>query len=110
MRHNLYMNCNNHGVKSGGKRVGSDYSRQPPNHKNKMPGAIKKNFLSLDDLASAVLKKYKDDPDVCDEVVGKINLYRINLTIAKEYNHKESQKELTKGIRNYLYELLKKEN
>lgn len=71
---------------------------------------INAKTTSLDDLASAVMKKYKDNPEICDEVVGRINLYRINLTIAKEYKNKESQKELTKGIRNYLYELLKKEN
>lgn len=109
MKHSLYMNCNNHGIRSGGKRVGSDYSRQPPNHKNTMPSAIKKNFVSLDNLASAVLEKYNDDPTIRDEIVGKINLYRVNFTIAKEFNNEKSQKELTKGIRNYLYELLKKE-
>ena len=109
MRHNLYMNCNNHGVRSGGKRVESDYSRQPPNHKKQMLSTIKKNFVSLDNLANAVLEKYNDDPLMRDEVIGKINIYRVNFTIAKECNNEKSQKELTKGIRNYLYELLKKE-
>lgn len=110
MRHNLYVNCNNHGVRSGGKRVGSDYSRQPPNQKKQIPSAIKKNLVSLDNLASAVLEKYNDDPIMRDEIVGKINIYRVNFTIAKEFNNEKLQKELTKGIRNYLYELLKKEN
>lgn len=109
MKHSLYMNCNNHGIRSGGKRVGSDYSRQPPNHKNTMPSAIKKNFVSLDNLASAVLEKYKDNNTLCDEIIGEINVYRINYTIAKECANTKLQKELTKSIRKYLYELLKKE-
>ena len=110
MRHNLYMNCNNHGARFGGKRVESDYSRQPPNHKKHTPSTIKKNLVSLDRLASTVLEKYNDNPIMCDEIIGKINIYRVNFTIAKEFNDEKSQKELTKGIRNYLYDLLKKEN
>lgn len=110
MRHNFYINCNNHRVKARGKQRISDYSRQPPRKKNKTFNHINKNFVTLDNLANTVLKKYHDDPIMRDEIVGKINIYRINFTIAKELNNEKTQKELTKGIRNYLYTLLKKEN
>lgn len=110
MRHNFYINCNNHGVRARGKQIISDFSRQPPRQKNKTFNRINKNFVTLDNLASTVLEKYHDDPIMRDEIVGKINIYCINFTIAKELNNEKTQKELTKGIRNYLYTLLKKEN
>lgn len=84
------MNCK--GVTPGGLYNGSDRSRQPP-RRNKTLETIYKNFISLDNLAKKVMEKYKDDPIIQDEVRGKIQMYRINFTISKEFNNQNLKRD-----------------
>lgn len=49
-----------------------------------------------------LLKKYTHDAKTTEKILGELQIYRINLTIARETKNRRSERELTKNFLNFL--------
>ena len=102
MRHSIY--CNNM-RKSPSNNNRSTLSRDRPNKATFSKGR-KNNFSSsLEDNINEVLTLYEDSPSVYTEIMEKLEMYRINLTIAREFNSSKSERKLTAEFSNYIKKL-----
>lgn len=106
MRHSFYApdrNTKNAGRGSGGKhldrgsRFGFSGSKASVVTKTK-----EKGFMIVEAKVKAALKANEDAPEVRSEILGKLSMYRVNISIAREFHDKKSEKDLTKKFINYL--------
>ncbi len=65
-------------------------------------GGIPKKKTTLDLRVKYLLDKYKDDKETRDNILGELQIYRVNLTLAKEFNDKSTEKKLNKEIMKFL--------
>lgn len=79
MRHALY--ANNARVDPKGYKTQSIFSQQFAKKSGKH---CRKHTSSLGDRVRLLLAQYKDDENTQSEIIGKINMYRVNVTIARE--------------------------
>lgn len=105
MRHSMF--CNNM-RKFPNDKTRSAFPRDKPNKPMFSKGKQNKIFSSLDDSVNEVLKLYEDSPSVCEEIIGTLNMYRINVTIARELKSLESEKKLTAEFSKYIKNLKNK--
>ena len=86
-----------------GKRP--DYKKHS-SQKHIRPHIINRNKTSRDTILnmriSNLMKKYKNDPDILEELKNKANMFVMNVTIAKNLGTKQQEKKLYKEFNNYL--------
>lgn len=51
---------------------------------------------------TSLLEKYKEDPDKIAEIRGKVEMFICNVTVAREFGSKSSEKERRKEFDKYL--------
>ena len=51
---------------------------------------------------NALFNKYKNDPKTTQDIRSKLSTFEINRTIAREFNDKSTETDLTKDFINYL--------
>lgn len=101
MRHSLY--ANNSRVTPGGKKsLIKGYNTIP---KQTAKSSLEDNVLNL--RVSNLMEQYKDAPEVITSLKGEINVFLLNLTIARELNSNEQEKKLRKEFSTYLSKLEK---
>ena len=102
MRHSLYSN-NMRTFPSDKNR--STFSRDRPNKKTFSKGKKNKFFPSLEDSVNEILTLYEDSPNVRAEIIGNLEIYILNRTIARDLKSSKSEKKLTEEFTNYLKQL-----
>lgn len=104
MRHTFYANNRNSNGKRGfgaGSAVRSGCYRfsSGPGTKTKVKD---KGDLILEAKIKAALKANEAAPEVRSEILEELSMYRVNISIAREFHDKKSEKDLTKNYINYL--------
>lgn len=105
MRHSMF--CNNM-RKFPSDKTRSAFPRDKPNKPVFLKGKQNKIFPSLDDRVNEILTLYEDSPNVQAEIIDNLNMYRINVTIARELKSLESEKKLTAEFLKYIKDLKNK--
>lgn len=63
----------------------------------------KKGKMSfLDMRIRSLLEKYKNDHETKRKILDEMQMYRLNLTIARDFNNKNTEKNLTKKFIQFL--------
>lgn len=101
MRHNFY--ANNSRVTPGEKKsLKKGYMQKPTQTKKR---SLEDNVLNL--RVSALMDRYRDDPEVIANIRGEIGIFLLNLTVAREVHSKDQEKKLKKELSDYLFKLEK---
>ncbi|MCD7802363.1 MAG: hypothetical protein LUH09_05595 [Clostridiales bacterium] len=101
MRHSLYANAKKSPVDRSykasisaiGKNTGYFRQRAEP---------VKLQKPALENRLKALLTKYKKDPKMYSEIYGKIAMYECNITLARKYHDKKTEKQLERDLLEYI--------
>ena len=66
------------------------------------PAAQDKKTLILERKITTALKCYKDDKDTQSEIINKVSMYPVNVTIAQTYQDRDAEKKLYHELVKYL--------
>ena len=95
-----------HSAHSKTKAPGS--SRRARNESNVNAPKSKEDILVV--RVNALLKRYEKNPSKREDLLGAVNLYRINSEIAEAVKDKKRLKELYREFADYLTEMEKENN
>jgi hypothetical protein len=106
MRHTFYANNRNSIVSRGSEKMFFSNNR---NNSGKFFGSstqsksvTKRSGNPIADKVSDLLDLYAQDEEIKDEIIGKLSMYRANVTIARQFNNPKREKTLKKEFLNYL--------
>lgn len=103
MKHNFY--ANNRTQKSVDRQISAMKNagfRSPVRSGGTPKKATGITDRIVGDKADKALEAYSDDPKIYSEITGKVSMYAVNLSIARQYKDKKSEKDLTREIVGYL--------
>lgn len=82
-------------------------SREIINKKTVSKGGKNKCHSAFEDSVNEILTLYEDSPNVRAEIIGNLEIYIVNRTIARELKSTKSEKKLTEEFLKYLKNLKK---
>ena len=89
-----------HGYKGSNNKVSNVRGTTEMYDNFKANKKSKESFLEM--RIKSLLDKYKNDKETQDKILGELNLYLINITIARELNDKNTEKNLTREFMKFL--------
>lgn len=89
------------GLKGSGKKP-VIHNNKARNYKTNAQATKKKIELIIVSRLKALLLKYQDDAETTDKILGEFNMYRANLTIARDFKDKQTENELTNKFIKFL--------
>lgn len=81
-------------IPGNSKGSGEIYGNTQTNKRNKA------SFLEI--RIKSLLEKYENDKDTRDNILGELQIYRLNLTLAREFHDKTAERNLTKKFIHFL--------
>lgn len=60
----------------------------------------KESFLEM--KFKSLMEKYKNDHAIRETLLGELQIYRLNLTLAREFNDKDTEKQLRRNFIQFL--------
>lgn len=113
MRHSFYASDRNATkVRKSGQafnqsRSGNYHNPDQKDQKSSALGVDEKDKILIIRI-NALFDKYKNDPETLQEIRSKLSTFEINRTIAREFNDKSSETDITREFSIYLSELEKR--
>lgn len=101
MNFQMYANNRRTHNKPKNNNVKEYTPKMTPNKKR----VIDDDILNL--RVSVLMDRYKEDPEVIANIRGEINIFLLNLTVAREVHAKDQERKLKKEFSNYLKKLEK---
>lgn len=107
MRYSFYASDHNaKKVRKSGQafnqsRSGNYHNPDQKNQKSGSLGVDKKDKILIIRMKT-LFDKYKNDPETLQEIRSKLSMFEINRTIARDFNDKSTERDLTKDFINYL--------
>ena len=89
-----------HGYKGHGRNPGISGRNSKSHSKSQLTKREKMSFLEM--RIRFLLEKYKNDNETKRQILDEMQIYQLNLTIAKDFNDNDIEENLTKKFIQFL--------